>query len=89
VTLNAGGGLLRLIVEDNGRGVGAANALAAGRGLGLIGMRERAQALGGTFTVDGREGAGTIVVVTLPLGASTADDAADHGATIAAVRRAG
>jgi signal transduction histidine kinase len=89
VTLNSGGGLLRLIVEDNGEGVGAANTLAAGRGLGLIGMRERAQALGGTFTIADREGAGTIVVVTLPLGASAAGDAAGHGTTIAAVRRAG
>jgi len=89
VTLNSGGGLLRLIVEDNGGGVGAANTLAAGRGLGLIGMRERAQALGGTFTIADREGAGTIVVVTLPLGASAAGDAAGHGTTIAPVRRAG
>jgi signal transduction histidine kinase len=91
VTINAGGGFLRLIVEDNGRGIGAiANTLPGGRGLGLIGMRERAQALGGTFTIADREGTGTIVVVTLPLGAADADgDAAGEDAADAAVRRAG
>jgi signal transduction histidine kinase len=91
VTINSGGGFLRLIVEDNGRGVGAiANTLAGGRGLGLIGMRERAQALGGTFTIADREGTGTIVVVTLPLGAADADgEAAGQDAADAAVRRAG
>jgi signal transduction histidine kinase len=86
VTLNSGGALVRLIVEDNGRGVGAiANRLAAVRGLGLIGMRERAQALGGSFTIGDREGAGTVLVVTLPLGApAEASDTADTAA-----RRAG
>ena len=68
VSLNSGGGTLRLIVEDNGRGVGLpADRLTSGRGLGLIGMRERAQALGGTFSIRPREGGGTIVMVTLPL----------------------
>jgi signal transduction histidine kinase len=53
-------------------------------------MRERAQALGGTFTIDDREGTGTIVVVTLPLVVSAAGEAGSHGATtVAAVRRAG
>ncbi len=86
VTLNSGGDLLRLIVEDNGRGVGAiAKRLAAVRGLGLIGMRERAQALGGSFTIGDREGAGTVLVVTLPLGTpAAATDTADS-----ATRRAG
>jgi signal transduction histidine kinase len=68
VSLNSGGGTLRLIIEDNGRGVGLpANRLTSGRGLGLIGMRERAQALGGTFSIKARDGGGTIVMVALPL----------------------
>ena len=46
---------------------GRERARGRGRGLGLIGMRERAQALGGTFTIEDREGGGTIVAVTLPL----------------------
>ena len=74
VSLNSGGGLLRLVIEDNGRGVGAtANRLTSGGGLGLIGMRERAQALGGTFNIKERDGGGTVVSVTLPLDTVTTD----------------
>jgi signal transduction histidine kinase len=64
VALSAGGGILRLAVEDNGRGVGSP--AHAPRGLGLIGMRERAQALGGQFLIDTRPGGGTRVEVSLP-----------------------
>ena len=42
-------------IEDNGRGIDAATrGSRARRGLGLIGMRERAQALGGTFVIENR-----------------------------------
>ncbi len=86
VSLNRGRDTLRLVIEDNGRGVGPiATRLSAGRGLGLIGMRERAQALGGTFTIKERDGGGTIVAVTLPLEtASEGEPAGDD-----AVRRVG
>lgn len=87
VSLNSGGGVLRLVIEDNGRGVdpGALRPTRGG-GLGLIGMRERAQALGGTFTIRQRDGGGTIVAVTLPFGgANTGTDAAND----AGMRRAG
>src|SRR4029453_16865369 len=64
VSLNAGDGRVRLAVEDNGRGIGAAaGRLTSGHGLGLIGMRERAQALGGTFTIGRRDGGGTSLAV--------------------------
>ena len=78
VSLNSGGGMLRLIIEDNGRGLGlpASRLTANGRGLGLIGMRERAQALGGTFSIKQRDGGGTIVMVTLPLEVATGAPAA-------------
>ena len=66
VSLNAGNDMLRLVVEDNGCGPGGGR-FAHGRGLGLIGMRERAQALGGTFAIGEREGGGTFLAVTLPL----------------------
>jgi signal transduction histidine kinase len=86
VSLNAGGGVLRLVVEDNGRGVdAAAGRLTSGRGLGLIGMRERAQALGGTFTIGQRDGGGTSLAVTLPLDTDSLIDSADTPT----VRRAG
>jgi signal transduction histidine kinase len=73
VSLNSGGGVLRLTVEDNGRGLGPTDkGPGATRGLGLIGMRERAQALGGTFAIDPRPGDGTIIKVILPLTSSHA-----------------
>jgi signal transduction histidine kinase len=86
VSLNSGRGVLRLVIEDNGRGIGPiATRLTSGRGLGLIGMRERAQALGGTFTIRERDGGGTIVAVTLPLDiAATESPAGDD-----TMRRAG
>jgi signal transduction histidine kinase len=86
VSLNARDGVLRLVVEDNGRGFGAsAGRLPSGRGLGLIGMRERAQALGGTFTIGRRDGGGTSLAVTLPLDAGSFSDDADTQS----IRRAG
>ncbi len=74
VSLNSGGRILRLTIEDNGRGIGpVATRVKSARGLGLIGMRERAQALGGTFTIGERDGGGTVVSVSLPLAAAAAD----------------
>ena len=63
-----------LVIEDRGRGIaGAADRMAlARRGLGVIGMRERAQALDGQFAIESRPGGGTRVSVTLPVHA-TAD----------------
>lgn len=87
VSLNSGGGALRLVVEDNGRGVGpAANRLTSGIGLGLIGMRERAQALGGTFSIRDRDGGGSIVATTLPLPTGALTEASPGDETM---RRAG
>ena len=61
-------GKLHLIIEDDGVGIDAAAAVAssARRGLGLIGMRERTQAIAGTFTVERRKEGGTRVAVQLP-----------------------
>ena len=68
VALSAGSGLLRLVVEDNGRGLGPFPRPADVRqGLGLIGMRERAQGLGGTFHIENATTDGTRISVTLPL----------------------
>ncbi len=84
VSLNAGSGFVRVVVEDNGCGIdSAATGAIAGRGLGLIGMRERAQALGGSFAVAGRASGGTMLTLIVPLNAAVGDDAE------AAVRRAG
>jgi signal transduction histidine kinase len=52
-----------LSVEDDGRGFDARRV----RGLGLVGMAERVNHLGGAFHVDSHPGAGTTVEVELPI----------------------
>ena len=75
VALSAGGGMLRLVIEDNGRGLGPHPRPADTRqGLGLIGMRERAQALGGTFLIENASTGGTRISVTLPLQVAAPDN---------------
>jgi len=71
-------GTLHLTIEDDGHGVETAPARASDvrHRLGLIGMRERAQALAGTFVIANRAEGGTRVVVRLP--AAAADDPAEH-----------
>jgi two-component system sensor histidine kinase DesK len=57
------GRLLRLDVQDDGRGVAGAP------GNGLTGMRERLEGLGGGVRLDAAPGAGTRLRVLLPLDA--------------------
>jgi signal transduction histidine kinase len=61
---------LDLRVDDDGRGAAADRATAApeGTGFGLIGMRERIVALGGTLDVGPRRGGGWRVHARVPLG---------------------
>ncbi len=68
VTLACGDEFLTLTVEDDGRGIDERGRGPATlpHGLGLIGMRERAQALGGTFAIGRGVQSGTRVVVRLP-----------------------
>lgn len=58
---------LRLVVADDGVG-GAAVPVVPGRngGLGLIGMRERAHLLGGSFEIDSPLHGGTTITVKVP-----------------------
>jgi signal transduction histidine kinase len=67
VSLNTGDDMLHLVIEDNGRGLRTTEPHRVRRGLGLIGMRERAQALGGTFRIGGRPGGGTRISAALPM----------------------
>ena len=71
-------GVLLLTIEDDGRGIEtvAARGLDARRHLGLIGMRERAQALAGTFVIENRAEGGTRVLVRLPAPAAAEAPAA-------------
>ena len=64
VTLVLGADSVRLVVSDDGRGFDASRAKR--RSLGLVGMRERAGALGGRLDVRGVPGQGTVVECTLP-----------------------
>jgi signal transduction histidine kinase len=59
-------GLLRLEVSDRGPGFDPSGVERSGR-LGLAGMRERAELLGGTFEITSRVGKGTVVSASWPL----------------------
>jgi signal transduction histidine kinase len=62
VALGVHGGALRVRVRDDG--VGGAE---LGGGSGLVGLRDRVEALGGTMIVDSPPGGGTTLVTELPL----------------------
>jgi signal transduction histidine kinase len=70
---------ITLSVKDDGRGFDVAGTIetAAAEGhLGVIGMRERVRAYGGTFQVISHRGMGTTVTVDLPLKTAKASGAA-------------
>src|SRR5580704_4312642 len=60
-------GEILVTVQDDGSGFDPQRV----RGLGLLGMEERARHLGGSFQIDSRPGRGTLLSVTLPLAASS------------------
>jgi signal transduction histidine kinase len=62
IEVSASDGVLHVRVRDNG--YGGAN---FGDGTGLIGLRDRAEALGGRLQLDSPPGAGTTLEITLPL----------------------
>jgi signal transduction histidine kinase len=62
VAVERGGRVLRVAVRDDG--VGGAD---PARGSGLLGLKDRAEAIGGTMLVESPRGAGTSLVVELPL----------------------
>lgn len=66
VNLGATPESVTLQIHDNGRGI-KAQEIAGLQSLGLLGMRERAKRLGGTFDIQGLPGNGTIVMVSIPL----------------------
>jgi signal transduction histidine kinase len=65
VTTTAKKGTFVFSIEDNGRGY---DTMAGGqRGWGLIGMKERAEAVSGTCRIRSGPGLGTHVTVEVPL----------------------
>ncbi|MCL6106517.1 MAG: sensor histidine kinase [Actinobacteria bacterium] len=58
------------MIEDNGKGFDAAAAMASedrGRGLGLHGMKERIELVGGSLEFDSRPGEGTSIFLEAPV----------------------
>ena len=74
ISLSVRDGTAVLEISDNGRGA-TAEQIADPRSLGLIGMRERADLLGGSVTIAGRAGEGTVLTAMLPLGKDDRDRA--------------
>ncbi|MBE2316531.1 PAS domain S-box protein [Solirubrobacter sp. CPCC 204708] len=66
VTIVQDGGVVRCSISDDGRG----GADPAG-GTGLLGLRDRAEALGGTLSFVSPPGRGTTIVAALPLSSAT------------------
>jgi signal transduction histidine kinase len=64
IVATAQDGRIRLVVDDDGRGFDAS---APTDRLGLAGIRERVELLGGTLRVESSPGGGTAVVVDLEL----------------------
>jgi len=58
------GGWLRLTVQDDGQGFAVEESL---EGMGIVGMRDYAEAIGGECVILGSPGKGTLVTATLPL----------------------
>jgi PAS domain S-box-containing protein len=66
VTVRHKGSAVVLGVEDNGVGI-MPQSLSGLRSLGLVGIRERAVACGGTLMIRGQPGEGTGIFVTIPV----------------------
>ena len=69
IRLEAGAGEIKMTIVDNGKGLAqiqVSDLSSAGK-LGIMGMRERAQLLGGTLNIESELGKGTAVIVMIPL----------------------
>jgi signal transduction histidine kinase len=60
-------GMVQCAVRDDGIGFEVASAKKRALGLGLIGMRERLEALGGEMVIRSVPGQGTVMTATIPL----------------------
>ena len=80
VTLVQHGDLLSLQVRDDGKGIDGSDrpGSGSGGGVGLRGMRERVNLLGGDFELESAAGQGTEVTIRLPLRGLEANGAQAH-----------
>jgi glucose-6-phosphate-specific signal transduction histidine kinase len=74
---------LRVSVSDNGKGLGERSESESER-FGLMGMRERVQALGGQFQLESRPGAGLTVIASIPVHEPGTIDAGQEDVQVAA-----
>lgn len=74
VELQQTAGVVCLVIRDNGIGI-TVEEQAATVSLGLLGMRERARLVGGTFQISGAQGLGTLITVRVPLRGKAANTA--------------
>jgi PAS domain S-box-containing protein len=58
-------GSIIMTIRDDGRGI-TKKELKGTTSLGLVGIRERLRMVGGTFTIEGKRGSGTLVTVEVP-----------------------
>lgn len=63
-------GELQLVIHDNGKGMDI-HAVDQTNHFGLLGMRERVQALHGSFSVDSKAGQGTTIDINIPQAVKT------------------
>jgi signal transduction histidine kinase len=68
VSIRRAGGVVRMEIHDNGKSFQVERALFAKRitRLGLLGMRERVEMVGGTFTVESSPATGTTIRAQIP-----------------------
>ena len=66
VSLAEEGGMLRLEIRDNGAGFEPGSQASRSGGVGLMGMRERAEHLNGSLEVKSSPGNGTLISVSVP-----------------------
>jgi PAS domain S-box-containing protein len=75
--LQRNGEMLVLEIKDNGRGISIDEQFKQ-KPFGLIGMRERALAIGGLLEISGIAGEGTTIIVRLPIGQVATEDSKGH-----------
>lgn len=63
IHLSAPGRGIAVVVQDDGRGFQPTRM----KGVGLIGMQERVESLGGTLIIDSGPGRGTLIRASVPL----------------------
>ncbi|OGO45682.1 MAG: ATPase [Chloroflexi bacterium RBG_16_63_12] len=75
VLLEQRDGMVRAIIEDDGRGFDPATTGKSEQRLGLYGIRERAELLGGKLTIESEPGRGASLFVEIPLSVNGASHA--------------